>query len=698
MKNIKLAITLPVVLVILGLVGFKIYDDNTKGKVIQKVLSEILTSYHFQKSSINNEFSERVYKLYMERLDYSKRFLIQKDVDKLKKYKHKLDEQIKNNQFDFFDISAKLMPQRIEDAEKYFETAIEGKLDFTKDEKFETDPEKVNFAGNKKELKDHWRKLIKYSVMTKMAGKLKVQETALADNDTSVKQKTVEQIEIDSRKEVKKTYSDWFHRLKRFDTNDRRNWYFSSITFAFGPHTEYYPPKDKKNFDIRMSGKLEGIGATLTQPNAYIKIAQIVPGSPCWKTNGAIAEGDLILKVAQGDSLPVDVVDMRMDDAIKMIRGPKGTEVRLTIKKKDGSIKIVPIIRDVIMLEATFAKSAVMQDSITGERIGYLFLPQFYANFQEEDGRRCAKDVEKELIKLNKEKIDGLVFDLRNNGGGSLQDVVEMFGLFIDKGPVVQVKARKAMPHVLRDKKGGVLYEGPLAVMINGFSASASEIMAAAIQDYGRGIVVGSKATFGKGTVQRFIGLDDAIRDKSNAPYGSLKLTTQKFYRVNGGSTQLKGVNSDIELPDMYSKLDMGEKDMDYPIKWDDIDPAEYTQVTMKKSIKELRTNSNARTQIDTSFLLIDEYATYMKKRSDETVVTLNLKEYRQQEEKRFTYAKKFNNAGKRKGSLKFITLKDDSLEIYSDTVKTARAESWHKKLNKDIYISEAFKIVSEMQ
>ncbi len=698
MKKKGLKIILASALVIIGLVGFKIYDDSTKGKMIQNVLAEILKQYHFQKTKINNDFSERVYKLYMERLDYNKRFLIQKDIDKLVKYKFKLDDQIKNNQFDFFDISAKIMPERIKDAEKFFNKAIKQKFDFTINEELETNPEKINFAANKKELKAYWHKFIKYSIMTKMASKLKIQETALADNDTSVKQKTLSEIEASSRKEVKKTYTDWFHRLKRVDTNDRRNWYFSAITFAFGPHTEYFPPKEKKNFDIRMSGKLEGIGATLSQPNAYIKIVSIVPGSPCWKTNGAIEEGDLILKVAQADSIPVNVVDMRMDDAIKMIRGPKGTEVRLTIKKADGSIKIVPIIRDVILLEETFAKSAVMQDSITGERIGYLFLPSFYANFQEKDGRHCAKDVEIELNKLNKEKIDGLVIDLRNNGGGSLSDVVDMVGLFIEKGPVVQVKARNSMPHVLRDKDKKIVYTGPLVIMINEFSASASEIMAAAIQDYGRGIVVGSKSTFGKGTVQRFIGLDEVLKDKSNAPYGALKLTIQKFYRINGGATQLKGVSSDIVLPDIYSQLDLGEKDLDFPMKWDDIDPANYKFVGLKKPLDVLKNHSLQRTKTDTSFMLINEYASYMKKRRNETLVTLNLKKYRAEDQKRITYAKKFKNTGQRKGQLKFLTLADDQQAMGNDTLKIAKAKRWHKKLSKDIYVGEVFKIVSEMR
>lgn len=533
--------------------------------------------------------------------------------------------------------------------------------------------------------------------MTKLASKLTIQEDAKADNDTTVKIKTYEELEKLSRKEVLKTFEDWLTRVKMRDRSDLLNMYFNTIASAYDPHSSYMAPKDKKNFDIQMTGQLEGIGATLTQPNAYIKIVKIVPGSPCYK-QGELEVNDLILKVAQGDKEPVNVVDMKMDDAIQMIRGKKGTEVRLTVKKMDGTIKVIPIIRDVIVLEETFAKSAIIKKGGKNKKVGYINLPRFYANFSDRNGRTCAVDVEKEVKKLNKENIDKLIIDLRNNGGGSLQDVVKIVGLFIKKGPVVQVKSRIGSPYVLKDENANILYDGQLIIMINEFSASASEILAAAIQDYGRGIIVGSKHTFGKGTVQRFVSIDQIIRGYEELkPFGNLKLTIQKFYRINGGATQLKGVSSDIVLPDGYSQMDIGEKELDYPLEWDEILPASYTKTNSISNLKEIEINSQKRVKSDTSFMLINKYAGWLKATRDEEIETLNLEKYRAKEKERKNKTKRFSNMSKIKYNLQFSVLKADSVKIYSDTIKQNRMESWHKELEKDIYINEVFNIAQEM-
>jgi len=485
--------------------------------------------------------------------------------------------------------------------------------------------------------------------------------------------------------------------MTKINDKDILKMYFNSITAFYDPHTSYFPPKDKENFDIHISGKLEGIGATLSQPNAYIKIVSIVPGSACWK-QGDLEVGDLILKVAQGAEEPVDVVDMRLDDAIKMIRGKKGTEVRLTVKKADGSITVIPIVRDVVVLEETFAKSIVITDSISHAKIGFIYLPGFYADFEDPNGRRCSVDVKKEVEKLKEENVDGIIVDLRNNGGGSLMDAVDIVGLFIDKGPVVQVRSRYAMPQVLDDKKSGALYDGDLLIMVNEYSASASEIMAAAIQDYGRGIIVGSKQTFGKGTVQRFIPFDRMIRGNEDLkPLGALKITIQKFYRINGGATQLKGVASDIVLPDAYSKLDMGEKDLDNPIEWDEIPKADYNKLKFKKDINQIRENSLKRIAADTSFTIIEEYSKYLKKVRDETLESLNIEDYKENQLEREKISKRFKKSDKRLSGLKFYVPKADSLEIYSDTIKTEKAKIWIKNLRKDIYLEESYKIIKDM-
>ncbi len=680
------------------ILAFTADNTNPKNKLILDVLKQTLKAYHYQDYDIDNVFSEEVFKLYIEKLDYNKRFFIQSDINEFGAYKYKIDEAVKEGDFTFFELSKKTYLERVQELNKYIEAALKKPFDFTSEATIELDPEKRNFAETKKELKENWLQFLKYSVMTKLASKLDIQEEALKKNDTTVEIKTFAELEEKSREEVKKTYDDWYHRILKIDESDILDIYFNSITGFFDPHTEYMPPKDKENFDIHISGKLEGIGATLSQPNAYIKVEHIVPGSACWK-QGELEVGDLILKVAQGAEDPVDVVDMRLDDAIKMIRGKKGTEVRLTVKKADGSIHIIPIIRDVVIIEETFAKSIIIQNSLNNKKIGYIYLPQFYADFDDAKGRRCSEDVEKEVEKLKNEKVEGIIVDLRNNGGGSLTDAVDIVGLFIEKGPVVQVRSRFGMPQVLKDNDAGVLYNGKLVVMVNEFSASASEIMAAAIQDYGRGIIVGSKQTFGKGTVQRFVSFDDIIKNENELkPLGHLKITIQKFYRVNGGATQLKGVLSDIVLPDAYSLIDMGEKDMDNPIEWDEIPKSDYKMWDNSFDTNILKEKSRQRVSSDTSFQIINEYAEYLKENQNKTLISLNIETYRKNEKEREILSKRFKKADRISNGLYFKYTQPDSLDMFSDSIKQERAENWIKILQKDIYLKETFNIINDMK
>jgi len=672
-------------------------SDKVKDKLILDLLKEGLTHYHYLDKKIDNDFSEQVYNMYLQKLDYNKRFFLQSDINQLAAYKFKIDDLVKADDFTFFEFSKDIYIQRVSETGKYIESALKRPFDFSKNDSLQLDSEKKHFASDKKELKKYWRQYLKYSVMTKLADNIKIQEDAKKNNDTTIEIKTVDELQKKAVDEVKKTFDDWFHRISKIDEEDLLSLYFNSMTGYFGPHTGYFPPKDKENFDIRISGKLEGIGAQLSQPNAYIKIVKIIPGSPCWK-QGELEVGDKILKVAQGNGEPVNVVDMRLDKAIEMIRGKKGTEVRLTVKKADGSIKVIPIIRDVIILEETFAKSAVIVDSITGKRTGYIYLPSFYADFNHKNGRRSAGDIKKELLKLKKENLNGLILDLRNNGGGSLQDAIDIVGFFIKEGPVVQVRDRYGNIKVLNDEDTSVLYNNNLIVMINEFSASASEITAAAIQDYGRGVIVGSKHSFGKGTVQRFLPFDRMVKGNENLkPLGDLKLTIQKFYRINGGATQLKGVASDIVFPDAYAKLDMGEKDLDNPMPWDEIPKADYQKYKTNYIITSLKSESKKRTSADTSFNIIKDYADKMKYYGDQEYVSLNLTKYIKNSKERNQYSKRFKNADNRVSDLKFYVPSADSTVIYSDTVKTERVNAWFKNLKKDIYINETVKIVSDM-
>jgi carboxyl-terminal processing protease len=696
MKFKKLKLILPLT-AFLGFALFALKQDfQDKNKLILQVIMEGVENLHYTNVEVNNDFSEKIFDLYLERLDYNKRFFIKEDIDQFEKYRFSLDEQIKSYDLSFFQLTKETYLKRVLKVEKYYTNALKKPFSFTENEEIELDPEKMKFAENEKQLAENWRLFMKYLVLEKLYDKVKIQEQKLKSKDSVYVEKSMEELEIESRKDIKKTYDDWFHRISKIDENDLVSLYFNAIVSFYDPHTQYFPPKDKEDFDIRMSGKLEGIGAQLTQPNAYIKVSKIIPGSPCWK-QGELKEGDLILKVAQGTGEPVDVVDMRLDEAIKMIRGKKGTEVRLTVKKPDGTIKIIPIIRDIVILEETFAKSIII-NSENGKKYGFIFLPEFYADFNDRNGRQCGDDVKKEIEKLNKEKVDGIIFDLRNNGGGSLSDAIEIVGLFIDNGPVVQVRERNKTPEILKDYDAGALYNGPLVIMTNEFSASASEIMAAAIQDYKRGIIVGSNS-YGKGTVQRFYPFDRMVKGYDDLkPLGDLKITTQKFYRINGGSTQLKGVLPDISLPDAYEFLDMGEKDNDFPIGWDEITKAEYKTFNPNFNIQEIRNNSQLRIKNDSTFNTVINYSNFLKDKKTDTKMSLNYEKFVNNELEREKEAKNFENINKVNFNMNLHVLKADSAIIYSDSVKTASLKNWIKDLKKDIYLNETVEIIKDMK
>ncbi len=696
MKKIYLFIVLFATLLITSFTA-DTYTEK-KNKLILDLIKQALADYHYSVKSMDNNFSAEVYAMYLEKLDYNKRFFLQSDINQFAAYKYKIDDELKSNDLSFFYLTKDIYTKRVKEVETYIKKALKKNFDFNENDSILLDPEKKHFARDKKELKDYWRKSLKYSVMTKLADKIKLQEDAEKNKDTTVKIQSIKELQKKSVEEVKQNYEDWFHRVSKIEENDLLSLYLNSITGYYCPHSGYFPPKDKKNFDIRMSGKLEGIGAQLSQPNAYIKVAKIIPGSPCWK-QGELEVGDKILKVAQGAEEPVDVVDMRLDKAIQFIRGKKGSEVRLTVKKTDGSIKVIPIIRDVVLLDETYAKSALISDSLSGNKVGYISLPSFYVDFSNKSGRRSSSDMKKEIQKLAKENIKGLILDLRNNGGGSLQDAIDIAGYFIKKGPIVQVRDRYGNVKTLKDNNSSILYPGNLVIMINEFSASASEITAAAIQDYGRGLVVGSKHSFGKGTVQRFLPFDRMVRGKDDLkPLGDLKISIQKFYRINGGSTQLKGVASDIVFPDAYQKLKMGEKDMDNPMPWDEIPKADYKKFAADLGINYLKAESNKRISSDTSFNIINNYADKMKYYRDMNYESLNLKKYMADAAERNALSKKYKNARERKSTLQFFIPHVDSATVYSDTVKAERIDSWLEDLNKDIYINETFNIINDMQ
>ncbi|MGM0612875.1 MAG: carboxy terminal-processing peptidase [Bacteroidota bacterium] len=675
-------------------------DRDKKEKIIAQSVLLTLNTGHFLDKKIDDDFSSLVFDMYIERMDPTKKFLLRQDIEKLSNWKEKIDDQIKYAEFDFFNESVKIIEKRIKEADSIYNEVLDEPFDFDKQEKVELDPDKNAFAGNREELKEDWRKALKYQTLVRIKNMMDQQEKAEERQDSTYEEKSFEEMEKKAREKVRERQENWFENLNQLERKDRFSSYYNAIAHSYGPHTGYYPPKDKENFDINMSGKLEGIGAQLTRRDGYITVTRIVPGSASWK-QGDLASGDKILKVAQEDEEPVDVVGMRLDDVVQLIRGEKGTVVTLTVEKPDGAIDEIPIERDVVVLEETYARSTVLQNEGEDHKTGYIHLPKFYVDFNDKNGRRCSEDVEKELEKLKDENIDGLILDLRNNGGGSLPDVVKIAGLFINKGPVVQIKGNSGDPRILKDRKRGTDYDGPLMIMVNQGSASASEILAAAMQDYGRAVVVGSPSTFGKGTVQRFFDLDRVIGNTEYdqyKPLGSVKLTTQKFYRINGGATQLKGVTPDIVLPDRYKYVDVGEKEMDNAMPWSKIESLEYESWPMSYNIDKAKKKSRKRVKKSSVFNLIDDNAKRIQDNRENTQKTLNLEEFIKEQEELQQASKELREARKKAAPINVHYLVEDKNSFEQDTLKQERFEKWKKDLKKDVHLEEALHIMEDIK
>ena len=686
----------------------------TKDQVLIGTMLQGLSAAHYQPEKVDDNFSKRVFDLYLKHLDYRKQFLVAADVDQLRRYQTQIDDEVKNGTHEFLDLSTRLMADRTKEMQGLYRETLAKPFDFTVDESFQTDFEKAPFPADKAAQRELWRKLLKYETLSRVSEMMEAQAKAREAKPTGATGataapaaansaaptaaepvRTPAEMEAEARKRVLKYYDEQFTEMNDVDANERLATYANTIANTYDPHTEYFAPKAKEDFDYEMTGRFEGIGATLKEKDGLIYIEEIMPGSASAR-QGELKKGDAILRVAQGAAEPVSVEGWHTAKAVTLIRGKKGSEVRLTVKKPDGSTKIIPIIRDVVVVDDKYAQSSVITDK--GQKIGYLRLPGFYADFNDNGGRSSSDDVKKELAKLNAEGVKGVVMDLRFNGGGSLSDAVSMAGLFMPSGPMVQVRDGQGHTQVLTDNDPRVQYSGPLVVLVNKYSASASEILAAAIQDYHRGVVMGSTSTYGKGTVQRIFDLDEALPSELNSvkPIGSLKLTTQKFYRVNGGSTQFKGVVSDIVVPDLYSYLDEGEKESDYPLKWDEIQPARYRAWDSAPALDKLRANSKVRIATNPSFRVMDEMVKSMRKRKDETVVSLKLSVYRAEQQQAKAISDRYEAAQKTTTALLFSPLVADVRAVNGDTVKVNRAARFTKSLKKDITIGEAVAVIQD--
>lgn len=665
----------------------------TKYEQILKLVGEMLSQAHYNPQAIDDAFSKKVFKKFLGDLDGDKSMLMQSDIASLKKFENKIDDEIKGAPVEFFLAAGKIFNTRMEQTSVMYNSFLTSPFDFTVKEEISFDTEKLNYPSTEAEQKERWRKRMKFMTLERYADLLDTREKNKGKEGFVVK--TDAELEKEARDKVKKVLDRTFDRYRfKFTDDDKFNVFVNAITTTMDPHTEFFPPVDKRYFDEEMSGRFFGIGAALQYDDGNIKVSSVLSGSPAWKS-GEIQSGDLIMKVGQGKEEPVELTGFVVTDAVKLIRGKKGTEVKLTLKKQDGSIKVVTLIRDEIVQDETFARSAIVKNG--GSKIGYIYLPEFYADFDRPNGNRSYIDVQKEVIKLKEEKVDGIVIDLRNNGGGSLYDVVQMAGLFIDEGPIVQVKDRDDRPSILRDKDKSVLYEGPLAVMVNEFSASASEIFAAAIQDYNRGVIIGSTSTYGKGTVQRNIGLDPVTGfSMSNSELGTVKLTLQKFYRINGGSTQLKGVNSDIVLPDNLEYLKVREKDDEDALPWDEISKSPYSNWKSGYNLETIKQLSNARLAVDPTFKLIHESTEWLSNQNDKKY-SLDLNQYRQDQKEIRTTIKHLETLLKLQGELDVTALPSETNRWADDKGKQERFALWLKSLQKDIYLDQAVKVMNDM-
>lgn len=669
-----------------------------KEAALMQAILQGLNRLHFQPKEIDDNFSQQVFALYLQDVDGGKRFFTKADIAQLDDFEKQLDDEANAGTFRFFDLSVALMDKAVPKTQNWYREILANPLDFNKNDILEGDGKKLDWAKDEAELRSRWEKQMKYEVLSRVTDELDKQEKP----DFKGEKKSFAQLEEDQRKKVLDTYDKWFKRMQKTDRTRRLEVYLNAVTNVFDPHSGYFSPKEKENFDIQMSGKLEGIGARLQSDGEKTTVTEIVPGGPAWK-QGVLQPKDVILKVAQGDSdtESVDVMGWDIDDVVGKIRGSKGTKVTLTIQKTDGTEKVITITRDVVIMEEGFAKSLMLsadEPAKSSDKVGYIYLPKFYADFTPQGLTSCAADVAKEIDKLKKENVKGIILDLRGNGGGSLRDVVQMSGLFIEEGPIVQVKNRTRKPEIMTDNDPRVQWSGPLVVMVNGFSASASEILAAAMQDYGRAVIVGSSGTYGKGTVQRFLDLDNATGDESVKPLGEMKLTIQKFYRVTGKTTQLDGVKPDIVLPDFYNLVDLGERENDYPLESTTIDAVSFSQnVYHITDLRQLKLASEARVSADATFKKVNENASRLRKLKDQSQYPLQADKFRQWHKRQEEEADQYENLFQPIGGFTLTNLTADLPQIQSDTSRTARNDSWLKDKKKDIQLYEAFRIMQDM-
>ena len=674
----------------------KTFDDPDKDKMLVQIITYILDRGHYSPKDLNDEFSAEVYSDYIENMDQFKRYFYQSDLDEFEAFKMQIDDQLKEYDLSFFNLTYQRLMQRMEESEDLYKEILASSFNYTKNEEFNSDYENLLYVKNKRQLKDRWRLQLKYASIANYDDLLEDQNKEL-EKDANFDSKSNDEIEKEAREQTLNSLNEYYDIIDDLERKDWFSVYINAIVGEFDPHTMYLAPEDKDVFDMRISGSFEGIGARLQKRMDEVKVNEIISGGPAWKGKD-LEVGDIILKVKQEDEdQALSIVGMRLDNAIKFIKGPKGTKVTLTVKKVDGTLNDIEIIRDVVELEETYAKSSLVDRD--DKTFGVINLPKFYADFDDfKNGRNSTTDLKLEIERLKEQGMEGLIIDLRNNLGGSLQTAVDIVGLFIKDGPVVQVKSPGEPKEVLKDKDKSIAWDGPLVLLVNELSASASEILAAAMQDYKRAIIIGSKQTHGKGSVQRFVDLNRMVRNNKSGDLGALKLTVQKYYRINGGSVQLEGVKSDIVLPDRYSYIDFGEREYENPLPYDLIDEVDYNlwdsyfdyDATIKKSKERLSNNDQLK--------LIEESAKWIKIIRDENVHPLNYDLYKQRLEIAEKEAERFEKITEYETDLTFKSLPYEKELFVTDTILKEKRERWHESLSQDVYMEEAINVLNDLK
>ncbi len=674
----------------------KDFDTSDKDNLVIQLITYVLDQAHYLDKEINDEFSEKVFNTFLENLDPFKRYFYSSDIEDFSAYKYSIDDAFKNPNLEFFDLVYERYSKRMSESEEIFKEILSQPFDFSKDEVCECDFEVLDYVKTKDELYDRWRKLLKIYVIENYHDEIKL-DLKKQEEDIEFNPRTLAEIEKETRDALSVTMNDNY----RFITQEiqRGDWlsvYINSFVSQYDPNTSYLDPESKDRFDVDMSGNYAGIGARLQKKIDKVEITEVISGGPAWRDN-ILEKGDAILKVRQDDeNEAVSILEMRLSEAVKLIKGDKGTKVHLTIKKVDGSINEVTVKRDIVLLEETYIKSSIVEK---GDNFyGVINIPKFYIDFDNQSNRDAAKDLRTEISRLKEEGVKGLVIDLRNNGGGALKTVVDMAGMFIKSGPVVQVKYFDKEKQVLSDRDRSILWTGPLVILVNEGSASASEILAAAMQDYKRAIIIGGNQTWGKGTVQNVFPLNRMVRGNTNGDLGALRYTTQKYYRINGRSVQLEGVKSDINVPYRYKYLDFGEKDSENPLQWDEIDDVDYTKWQSNFDFEEAIEKSKIRMTDNEYLNLVEENAKWIKSIRDDKVINLNYEKFKEELENNSLKTEKFKSLNDYSLDYKFQSLPYELDLIKKDSVLGIKRERWHKSLNKDFYIDEALNVLSDLR